>query len=62
MVRIARERGTSVSATIADLTALGLSQLGAPLSISTAPQSGFPTVDIGRPVTSEDVSRILEEE
>jgi hypothetical protein len=59
---LAERRGQSLSAVIADLTIRGLAQIEAPVQIRTDQRSGFPVVSIGRPVTSDDVARILDEE
>lgn len=59
---VAAERGASVSATIADLTARGLSELHGPMKIRINERSGFPMLDFGRPVTPEDIAAALDEE
>jgi hypothetical protein len=61
-LEIAKRRGISLSAVIADLTVRGLSQLGEPVVISTDERSGFPVVSVGRRVTSEQVAAALDEE
>ena len=61
-LEIAKRRGVSLSAVIADLTVRGLSQLDEPLVISTDERSGFPVVSVGRRVTSEQVAAALDEE
>ena len=50
-----------MSATIAELTARGLSQLDEPISISTDERSGFPVISVGRAVTSREVADLLDE-
>ncbi len=57
---IARDRGQTLSATVADLLRRALEQAG-PRPLATDPRTGLPTVRIGRVVTSDDV-RALEDE
>lgn len=59
---IARRRGLSLSAVVAELTIRGLGQLDEPVVIATDPRSGFPVVTIGRRVTSGQVADALDEE
>ncbi|RIQ16364.1 hypothetical protein [Jiangella rhizosphaerae] len=59
---LAKARGQSLSATLAELTARGLSQLDEPLTISTDERSGFPVVSVGRRISSEDVAEVLGDE
>lgn len=59
---LAKARGQSLSATLAELTARGLSQLGEPVVIQTDTDSGFPVLSLGRRVTSEDVAAALDDE
>jgi hypothetical protein len=59
---LARTRGQSLSATVAELTSRGLSQLDEPLSISIDEQSGFPVVSVGRRITTDDVAAALDDE
>ena len=61
-VQLARERGQSLSSVIAELATYGLSRLNEPLVVTTDPQSGFPVVSLGRPITSEDVADALDDE
>jgi predicted transcriptional regulator len=61
-VDIAKRTGRSLSAVVADLVARGLGQLDQPVVIGTDERSGFPTITIGRRVTSEKVAEILDEE
>lgn len=60
--QLAEARGQSLSATLAELTARGLSQLDEPLSISVDERSGFPVLSVGRRVTSADVASALDDE
>jgi len=59
---IAKLRGQSLSAVVAELTLRGLSQLDEPVVISTDERSGFPVLSIGRRVTSEQVGTALDEQ
>lgn len=59
---LAHARGQSLSATLADLTSRGLSQLAEPMIVRTDPASGFPVLSVGRRVTSDDVASALDEE
>ena len=59
---IAAKRGTSISATIADLTSRGLSELHGPMKISIDERSGFPVLEFGRPVNADDIAAALDEE
>ncbi len=59
---LAKSRGQSLSATIADLTIRGLSEFDAPMTIDIDPRSGFPVMSLGRPITSEDVTALLDDE
>ena len=60
--QLARQRGQSLSSVIAELATYGLSRLNEPLVVTTDPQSGFPVVSLGRPITSEDVAEALDDE
>ncbi len=59
---IARRRGLSLSAVVADLTTRGLAQLDEPATIVTDPRSGFPVLSVGRRITSKDVAAALDDE
>ncbi|MBK5305933.1 MAG: hypothetical protein JJD92_04515 [Frankiaceae bacterium] len=59
---LAKARGQSLSATLAELTARGLGQLDEPVVVRTDGTSGFPVVSIGRRLTSDDVAAALDEE
>ena len=61
-LEIAKRTGRSLSAVVADLAVRGLGQLDQPVVIGTDEQSGFPVITIGRRVTSEQVSAVLDEE
>ncbi|HWM06277.1 MAG TPA: hypothetical protein VNP92_28365 [Actinophytocola sp.] len=61
-LEIARRRGQSLSAVVAELTVRGLSQLDEPVLISTDERSGFPVLSVGRRVTSEQVAAAVDEE
>jgi predicted transcriptional regulator len=59
---LAKARGQSLSAAIAELTARGLSQLDEPLRISIDERSGLPVVSVGRRITTDDVAAALDDE
>jgi len=61
-VELAKRRGQSLSATLADLAARGLGQLDEPVVVHTDAVSGFPVISVGRRVTSEEVAEILDED
>jgi hypothetical protein len=62
VTELARQRGKSMSSTLAELAARGLSQLDEPVTIATDARSGFPVLRVGRDVTSQDVADVLDEE
>ena len=59
---LARARGASLSATIADLTVRGLQQLDEPVALAVDERSGFPVLKLGRRVTTQDVGEALDDE
>lgn len=59
---LATSRGQSLSATIAELTIRGLGQLEEPITIEIDVRSGFPVMEFGRRITSEDVAAALDDE
>lgn len=60
---LARSRGQSLSATIADLTVRGLAQIDEPVEIRIDERSGFPVMSFGGPpITAEQVAAILDDE
>ncbi len=61
-MELAKARGQSLSSTVAELTARGLSQLDEPLSIVIDERSGFPVVSVGRRITADDVAAALDGE
>ena len=61
-LELAKSRGQSLSAVVAELTVRGLSQMDEPVVIRTDARSGFPVVSVGRRVTSEQVAEILDDE
>jgi hypothetical protein len=61
-VDLAQQRHQSLSAVVAELTIRGLAALGEPVLVATDPQSGFPTISLGRRVTSADVADALDDE
>ena len=61
-LELAKRRGLSLSAVVAELTVRGLSQLDEPVVVGTDSRSGFPVISVGRKVTSEQVEAALDEE
>ena len=61
-MQLAEARGQSLSATVAELTARGLSQLDEPLTVSIDERSGFPMISVGRRITANDVADALDDE
>jgi len=59
---LARARGQSLSATLAELAARGLNQLNEPLTASVDERSGFPVLQLGRRITSEEVATAIDDE
>lgn len=61
-LEIAKRRGLSLSAVVAELTVRGLSQLDEPVVVGIDERSGFPVISIGRRITSDEVAAALDEE
>lgn len=63
-VALARSRGQSLSATLAELTVRGLTQVDEePVEIRIDERSGFPVMTFGGPpITEEQVVAILDDE
>lgn len=59
---LAHARGRSLSVTLADLVARGMSQVDEEVELQIDPRSGFPVLSVGRRVTSEDVAEALDDE
>ena len=59
---LAAERGQSLSAVVAELTARGLASLGEPLKIATDERTGWPVISVVYTVTSKDVADALDDE
>lgn len=59
---IAKRRGLSLSAVVAELAVRGLIQVDEPAVINTDERSGFPVISVGSRVTSEQVAAALDEE
>lgn len=51
-----------MSSVLSDLVVRGLSQLDAPPTLTTSPRTGFPTLDIGRRVTAQEVADLIDED
>jgi predicted transcriptional regulator len=60
--QLAKQRGQSLSAVVAELATYGLSRLDEPLVVATDPRSGFPVVSLGRHLTTQDVADALDDE
>lgn len=58
---LAKQRGKSLSAVIAELTVRGLAQVDESVTLGTDPRSGLPVLSIGRPVTVEEVADALDD-
>ena len=61
-VELAKLRGQSLSTTVAELAARGLSELDEPVVVRTDAVSGFPVISIERRVTSDEVAQALDED
>jgi hypothetical protein len=62
-VDLAKARGQSLSATIADLTVRGLRQLDEPVAIQIDERSGFPVITLGSaPITAAMVAEMVDDE
>lgn len=59
---LARARHQSLSSTLAELVTIGLARLGEPATITTDENTGLPVISIGRPLTSEQVASLLDDE
>lgn len=59
---LAKQRGQSLSAVIADLTARGLAQQDEPVTIATDPTTGMPVLSLGRRITADEVGDLLDDE
>jgi hypothetical protein len=59
---LAKLRGESLSAVIADLTVRGLAQVNEPVTLATDPRSGLPVLSIGRPITADEVADAMDDE
>ena len=60
---LAKSRGRSLSAMIAELTVRGLAQYDQPVEIAIDEHSGFPVMRFGGgPITDEDVAGHLDDE
>lgn len=59
---MARQRGESMSAVVADLAIRGLAQLEVPVRLSTDERTGLPVLSVGRRITGADVAAALDDE
>jgi predicted DNA-binding ribbon-helix-helix protein len=62
ITELARGRGMSLSATVAALAAKGLAATPHASALYRDPVTGLLGVDLGRPITPAEVSRLTEEE
>ncbi len=60
--QLAVERGTSLSAVVAELTVRGLAELGSPTRLVRDARTGLPVLHVGRPVSGDDVAEALADE
>lgn len=60
--QLARERHTSLSAVVAELTTRGLATLDEPLAVRVDVVTGFPTITLGQRVTADEVAEALDDE
>ncbi|QDO87423.1 hypothetical protein FNH13_02970 [Ornithinimicrobium ciconiae] len=60
--RLAAEQGRSLSAVVAELTTRGLAQLDAPAVLTLDELTGLPVLSIGRPISTDEVAEILDDE
>ena len=58
----AQMRGESMSATAAELLAQGLAPIDTPTTLHRSPITGLMVIDSGRPVTSEEVADLIDED
>lgn len=61
-LELAKARRQSLSATLAELTALGLAKLGEPAVVTTSPVSGLPVISLGRKLSLEEVAELIDED
>ncbi|MDO5697808.1 MAG: hypothetical protein Q4G51_07515 [Dermatophilus congolensis] len=59
---LAEQRGQSLSAVVVDLATRGLAQLGEPVKLQIDSRTGLPVLSIGKPVTSDQVADLLDDE
>lgn len=59
---LAKRRGESLSAVIADLTVRGFAQIDEPVTLRTDRRSGLPVLSIGRRITADEVAATLDDE
>lgn len=59
---LATAQHASMSSVLSDLVVRGLSQLDAPPTLTMSPRTGFPTLDIGRRVTAQEVADLIDED
>lgn len=62
VLELAKSRGQSLSAVLAELTTRGLGQLDTAVQVRTDQVSGFPVITVGRRITDEDVAHALDDD
>lgn len=61
-IELAKQRGISMSAVLSELTIRGLAQLDEPVQVTTNPVTGLPILEVGRRVTSAEVTDLIDED
>lgn len=61
-VELAKRRGESLSAVIADLTVRGFAQVDEPVTLQTDSRTGLPVLSIGRRITADEVTDAMGDE
>jgi predicted transcriptional regulator len=59
---LARRRGVSMSAVVAELTVRGLAQVDTTVELAVDERSGLPVLSLGRVVTAEEVADAMDDE
>jgi len=60
--QLARREQSSVSATVARLTAERMDMMDSPALVRADPVSAFPTISIGQPLSSAQVADLIDED
>ncbi len=59
VMKVAHERGVSMSAVIADLTARGPAQIDETVQLETEPSTGLPYISRGRRITAAEIAALI---